>query len=109
MLDLKPISALLKADAIIFYSDYGSKAIEESWIKRLAKQIKQLDQVKEFTNVNIATGRESLIVDDDLDCPEANLLADDFLPATELEFGRESTPRAHRLYNSYLEVQYYRL
>ena len=35
MLDLKPISALLKADAIIFYSDYGSKAIEESWIKRL--------------------------------------------------------------------------
>jgi len=98
MVDLKPISALLKADAIIFYSDYGSKAIEESWIKRLAKQIKQLDQVKEFTNVNIATGRESLIVDDDLDCPEANLLADDFLPATELEFGRESTPRAHRLF-----------
>ena len=96
--DLSPISALLKADAIIFWSDYGSKAVTESWVQRLNKQVKQLDQVKDFTNINIATGRESLICDADLDCPEANLLADSFLPPTELEFGRESTPRAHRLY-----------
>ena len=33
MSHLEPLSALLKADAIIFYSDYGSKAVEESWIK----------------------------------------------------------------------------
>jgi len=98
MSHLEPLSALLKADAIIFYSDYGSKAVEESWIKRLAKQVKQLDQVKDYTNVNIATGRESLLVDSDLDCPEANVLCDSFLPVTELEFGRESTPRAHRIY-----------
>jgi hypothetical protein len=96
--DLAPISALLKADAIIFSSDFGRKAIQESWTVRLNKQIKQLDQVKPFQNINIATGRDSLIVDVDLDCPEALLLADYFLPKTELEFGRESTLRSHRLF-----------
>jgi len=98
MSDLEPISALLKADAIVFWSDYGKKAIEESWAVRHNKQIKQLDQVKNYTNLNIATGRESLFVDIDLDCPEANILCDYFLPKTDCEFGRESTPRAHRLY-----------
>ena len=98
MIELGPVKALLNADAIIFWSDYGRKAVTESWVQRLNKQIKELDQVKDYTNLNIATGRESLIVDTDLDCPEAIQLADYFLPKTELEFGRESTPRAHRLY-----------
>ena len=98
MTNLEPISALLKADAILFWSDYGRKAIQESWTVRLNKQIRQLDQVKDYTNINIATGRDSLIVDVDLDCPEANALCDYFLPQTEFEFGRASTPRAHRLY-----------
>ena len=98
MSDLNAISALLKADAVIFYSDYGSKAVSESWTQRLNKQIKSIEQIKDYTNINIATGRESLIVDIDLDCPEANLLADYFLPKTEFEFGRASTPRAHRLF-----------
>ena len=98
MTNLEPISALLKADAILFWSDYGRKAIQESWTVRLNKQITQLDQVKDYTNINIATGRDSLIVDVDLDCPEANALCDYFLPQTELEFGRSSTPRAHRLF-----------
>jgi hypothetical protein len=98
MSNLEPISALLKADAILFWSDFGRKAIQESWAVRLNKQIKQLDQVKDYQNINIATGRDSLISDVDLDCLEANLLCDYFLPKTELEFGRESTPRAHRLY-----------
>ena len=98
MTNLEPISALLKADAILFWSDYGRKAIQESWTVRLNKQIRQLDQVKDYTNINIATGRDSLIVDVDLDCPEANALCDYFLPQTELEFGRSSTPRAHRLF-----------
>ena len=74
MTNLEPISALLKADAILFWSDYGRKAIQESWTVRLNKQITQLDQVKDYTNINIATGRDSLIVDVDLDCPEANAL-----------------------------------
>ena len=96
--NLEPISALLKTDATVFWSDYGSKAITESWTVRLNKQIKQLDQVKQFQNLNIATGRESLIVDVDLDCEETQQLADSFLPETDCEFGRESTPRAHRLF-----------
>ena len=41
---------------------------------------------------------DSNIVDIDLDCPESNLLADAFLNATAMEFGKQSTPRAHRLY-----------
>ena len=96
--DLAPISALLNADAVIFWSDYGSKAVTESWTQRLNKQVKHLDHVKDYININIATGRESLMTDIDLDCAEANLLADEFLLATELEFGRESTPRSHRIY-----------
>ena len=96
--NLEPISALLKTDATVFWSDYGSKAITESWTVRLNKQIKQLDQVKQFQNLNIATGRESLIVDVDLDCEETQQLADSFLPETDCEFGRESTPRALRLF-----------
>lgn len=38
------------------------------------------------------------LVDVDLDCEEALALADDFLPPTGMEHGRESTPRAHRWY-----------
>lgn len=50
------------------------------------------------TNVGVALGAPSDgLVDIDLDCPEANELADIFLPAT-LTFGRSSTPRSHRLY-----------
>ena len=93
-----PISALLKADAVIFWSDYGSKAVSETWVQRLNKQIKNTDQLKDFTNVNIATGRESLMTDVDLDCSESLILADYFLPTTGMEFGRESTPRSHRIY-----------
>ena len=97
-MSLAPIANLLKADAILFYSTYGNKAVTESWTQRLNKQIKSIDQIKDYTNLNIATGRESGIVDVDLDCPETIMLADYFLPKTEFEFGRESTPRAHRLF-----------
>ena len=93
---LAPISNLLKHDAIIFASDYGRKAVTSSWTVRLNNQIKQLDQVKEFQNINLATGRDSLLVDVDLDCEEANLLADHLLTNTEMKFGRASTPKAPR-------------
>ena len=68
-----------------------------TWAQRLKKQVKQLDRFKDFSNYNIATGGDSLVVDIDLDCPEALLLADYFIPSTNLEFGRASTPRSHRL------------
>ena len=45
--------SLLKNELIIFASDYGKKAIAESWTVRLKKQVKQLDQFKDFnTAVN---------------------------------------------------------
>ena len=98
MIPQKIKESLLQNGFIIFASDYGKKAVAESWTVRLSKQIKQLDQFKDFENVNIATGRDSLIVDIDLDCEESNILADHFLNPTGSEFGRESTPRSHRLY-----------
>src|SRR5262249_734827 len=38
------------------------------------------------------------LVDIDLDCGEALMLADTYLPPTEAIFGRASKPRSHRLY-----------
>ena len=52
--------SLLKNELIIFASDYGKKAIAETWTVRLSKQVKQLDQFKDFSNYNIATGGDSL-------------------------------------------------
>ena len=37
-------------ELIIFASDYGKKAIAETWTVRLSKQVKKLDQFKEFQN-----------------------------------------------------------
>lgn len=50
-------------------------------------------------NIGIVLGQLSGgLVDIDLDCPEAVLLADSFLPATACVFGRPSKPCSHRLY-----------
>jgi hypothetical protein len=50
-------------------------------------------------NLGILLGTASGgLVDIDLDCPEAIALADHFLPPTAAVFGRQSKPRAHRLY-----------
>ena len=40
---LNPIANLLKTDAILFWSSYGSKAVAESWTQRLNKQIKSVE------------------------------------------------------------------
>ena len=61
--------SLLKNELIIFASDYGKKAIAETWTVRLKKQVKQLDQFKDFSNYKIATGGDSIVADIDLDCP----------------------------------------
>ena len=98
-MDLQKVrQALIQNDFIIFASDYGKKAVPESWAKRLSKQVRQVSEFKDFQNYNLKTGSTTRIVDVDLDCKEANLLADSFLPATGIEFGRSSTPRAHRLF-----------
>jgi hypothetical protein len=50
-------------------------------------------------NIGLIMGEPSAgLADVDLDCAEALALADSFLPRTDAIFGRESTPRAHRLY-----------
>ena len=90
--------ALIQNDFIIFASDFGKKVVAESWTKRLSKQVKQVSEFKDYNNYNIKTGSTARVVDVDLDCKEANLLADSFLPVTGIEFGRSSTPRAHRLF-----------
>ena len=41
-------SALLKNELVIFASDYGKKGVTETWAQRLKKQVKQLDQFKDF-------------------------------------------------------------
>ena len=90
--------SLLKNALVIFPSDYGKKAVATTWAMRLKNQIKQVDEFKPFQNYNIATGGDSLIVDVDLDCPEALELADRMLTPTGMEFGRESTKGSHRIY-----------
>ena len=50
-------------------------------------------------NVGLILGpRSGELVDIDLDCAEALVLADIYLPATGAEFGRASKPRSHRLF-----------
>ena len=95
---LNIISKLLSSGAIIFHSDYGKKVVAESWTVRLNKQVKKPTEYKDYLNYNIITGKESLLVDLDLDCWEARVLADYFLPTTKFEFGRASTERSHRIY-----------
>ena len=42
--------SLLKNELILFTSDYGKKGVAESWTVRLSKQVKKLDQFKDFEN-----------------------------------------------------------
>jgi hypothetical protein len=52
-------------------------------------------------NVALIVGSKSCdTVDVDLDCAEAVILADLYLPVTRAEFGRASKPRSHRLFNA---------
>lgn len=54
-----------------------------------------------FANMNVGVllgDRSNGLVDVDLDCIEAQGIADVLLPATDAVFGRASTPRSHFLY-----------
>jgi hypothetical protein len=48
-------------------------------------------------NVGILLGLNG-VTDIDLDCDEANQIADEYLPETGCIFGKSSTPRTHRVY-----------
>ena len=91
------IGALLLNNVTVFEHDYGTKTVKESWLKRRAKVIKSVEDVKEFANYHIITG-DNNIVDIDLDCSETRKLAPYFLTPTSMKYGRESTPASHWLY-----------
>ena len=91
------IQTFLDNECFIFHSDYGKKGVALTTAQRLKNQITNPEQVKEFQNINIFTGKNN-IGDIDCDVPEVIELADEFLISTGIEFGRESTPRSHRLY-----------
>lgn len=58
------------------------------------------------TNIGLLFGPASNdLVDVDLDCREALVLADSFLPATGSEYGRPSKPRSHRLYKAHYPIE----
>jgi hypothetical protein len=60
-------------------------------------------------NVGILLGEASGdLVDVDLDCPEAVLLASAFLPRTSSKFGRDSKRRSHWLYHASLTTKKFR-
>lgn len=79
---------------------------DKGWQK---KKHDSINADKEFSgarsNIGLLLGEPSgALVDVDLDCPEALALADRLLPPTGAEFGRPSTPRAHRLYIADVEA-----
>jgi putative DNA primase/helicase len=49
-------------------------------------------------NIGVLNGEPSGIIDTDLDCREAVLLADSFLPPTPSRWGRKSKRASHRIY-----------
>src|SRR5437764_604383 len=50
-----------------------------------------------WSNLGVILGIRGL-ADVDMDCIEAVIAADEFFPPTECVFGRESSPRSHRIY-----------
>ena len=60
------ISKLLAEGAVIFYSDYGKKAVTETWQERLKKEVKKPNDIKDYLNYHLITGNGQL-VDLDLD------------------------------------------
>ena len=45
-------------------SDYGKKAITETWTKRLSKQVKQVSEFKDFQNYNIKPYVSNLVLEE---------------------------------------------
>ena len=91
------LQSFLDNKCFIFHSQYGKKGVALTTAQRLKNQITNVNQLKDYQNVNLYTGIEN-VGDADLDCSEAIELADHFLMPAGIEFGRESTPRSHRLF-----------
>lgn len=106
-----PVSAPTLRDVLLEYTRRGwrplllepgsKRTFERGWSSDppdLDTLLARLDGRADW-NVGIVLGAASgNLVDIDLDCPEAVVLADQFLPPTDVVFGRPSKPRSHRLY-----------
>jgi hypothetical protein len=77
----------------------GSKAAREDGWQNQRLGMDDLGRFGADSNVGVLLGEPSRwLVDVDLDCPEAILLAPKFLPATGSVFGRDGKPRSHWIY-----------
>lgn len=74
----------------------GKAPIGAGWQTRAVEDV-DLSEFDNPVNVGLLLGGESKLVDIDLDCAEAVLVADRFLPPT-LTYGRASRPKSHRLF-----------
>lgn len=73
----------------------------KEWQKQRIKESEIPDHFHEGDNIGILWGRPShWVVDVDLDCSEAVVLAPSFLPNTDMVYGRETRPTSHYLYRS---------
>jgi hypothetical protein len=79
--------------------DYMQKSPKKGWKtwKVTLENVEQWFPPHKQLNVSVRLGKDGL-ADNDLDCMEAIMLADHFLPPTPAMFGRASKPRSHRLY-----------
>lgn len=74
---------------------------QKDWQNERIKESEISDYVHEDDNIGILWGNPShWLVDIDLDCKEAVVLAPSFLPKTDRVYGRESRPASHYLYES---------
>ena len=96
-MNTEALESFLDNKCFIFHSPCGKKGVELNTAQRLRNRITDVNQLKDFQNYNLFTGYSN-VADIDLDCPEVLELADYFLIPAGIEFGRESTPRSHRLY-----------
>ena len=94
----KAIQPLLQNEIYLFSSKHGIKNHKLTNKQKENNQITKAEDVKVHSNYNIWTGYHN-IADVDLDSDETRELADDFLNATGVEFGRSKHKgRSHRLY-----------
>jgi len=69
------LKSFLDNKCFLFHSPYGKKGVELTTAQRLKSRITNVNQLKDFQNVNLFTGYSN-VADIDLDCPEVIELAD---------------------------------
>ena len=92
------INILIEVGAPIPVEFQGKKPLRAGWQQLSIGHHDVDNHFGEEVNIGIRLGDASGVVDVDIDSEEAAQLADQYLPPTPSEFGRDSRPRSHRLY-----------